>query len=214
MGKNGVVVINKLIKDQKFIVSDGENKTFVILLLDGLEQLGDVKIAIKGKSANVAILGIIVGYGKQKINLYTLQDHFQPNSVSDLFIKSVLFDESKFNYRGLIKIEKNAQKSNAYQKNQNLLMSPSAWADSRPYLEILANDVRCTHGATIGRVDEQQLYYLATRGLSEIEATKLIVSGFYQEILDRIPNREIQIKLKKRLDSKINNLLTKYQNLI
>lgn len=214
MGKNGVVVINKLIKDQKFIVSDGENKTFVILLLDGLEQLGDVKIAIKGKSANVAILGIIVGYGKQKINLYTLQDHFQPNSVSDLFIKSVLFDESKFNYRGLIKIEKNAQKSNAYQKNQNLLMSPSAWADSRPYLEILANDVRCTHGATIGRVDEQQLYYLATRGLSEIEATKLIVSGFYQEILDRIPNREIQIKLKKRLDSKINNLLTKYRNLI
>lgn len=207
MGKNDVVVINKLIKNQEFQVSDSENKTFVILLLDGLEQLGDVKINIAGKNANVQILGIIVGYGKQKINLYTLQDHFQPNSVSDLFIKSVLFDEAKLNYSGLIKIEKKAQKSNAYQKNQNLLMSPSAWADSRPYLEILANDVRCTHGATIGKVDSNQLYYLATRGLNEVEATKLIVSGFYQEIINRIPNRKIQLDLEKKIDNKINSLL-------
>ena len=212
MDNNSVIVIDNLQKDQKFTVGNNENKTFVIFLTGEGVQNGDVKIIIEGEKAHAQILGIIVGFGKQKIELYTLQDHIKPESVSDLFIKSVLFDEAKFYYKGLIKIEKDAQKSNAYQKNQNLLLSKNASADSRPYLEILANDVRCTHGATIGQIDKNQLYYLQTRGLSNQAATHLIVEGFYQEVLERIPDDKIRKELAEKINKKIKFLLSKGTN--
>ncbi len=207
MKNNSIVIIDRLKKDQEFTVTNGGNKTFVILLTDGKDYDGEVKVNIQGKGANVQILGIIIGSGEQKINLYTLQDHAKPESISDLFIKSVLFDSARFNYQGLIKIEKGAQKSNAYQKNQNLLLSPKAWADSRPYLEILANDVRCTHGATVGKVDKEQLYYLQTRGLDEVAATLLLVKGYCQEVLDRIEDVKMREELGEKVNKKIKNLL-------
>lgn len=206
---NRIELIGSLRKNQEFKVFDGENRTFVVFLIDGKDQAGDVKIVIKGREANVQILGIIVGFANQKINLYSLQDHIKMESVSDLLIKSVLFDEAKLFYKGLIKIEKDAQKSNAYQKNQNLLMSTTAWADSRPYLEIFANDVRCTHGATIGKIDEEQLYYLKTRGLNKKEATKLIISGFFADVIQRIPDESLKEKLEESIYLKINGLLSK-----
>ena len=119
-----------------------------------------------------------------------------------------MFDKSRFHYEGLIKIEKGAQKSNAYQKNQNLLLSDKAWAESKPYLEILANDVRCTHGATIGQIDREQLYYLSTRGLTEKEASKLLITGFCQDILDRLPDEKLKASLMKKIETKINLLLS------
>lgn len=207
MRDSAVIVIDKLEKDREFIVRDGENKTFVIFLTDGLSHKGDIKVSIKGKGSMVQILGIITGLGNEQINLYTFQDHQAAGSISDLFIKSVLFHKSKLYYRGLIKIEKKAQKSNAYQKNQNLLMSDNAWADSRPYLEILANDVRCTHGATIGRINPEQMYYLQSRGLADKEARTLIIEGYYQEVLDRIPDGAIKKLLEKNLKKVITNVI-------
>ena len=203
---NNVIVITKLNNDQEFYVSDNEKKTFVIFLTKEKDQSGEVKIIIKGKNARVQILGIIIGFGKQKINLYTLQDHLERESVSDLLIKSVLFDEARLNYSGLIKIEKNAQKSNAYQKNQNLLMSQKSWADTRPELEILANDVRCTHGATVGKIDENQLYYLQTRGLNKIEASRMLVNGFLREVIERIPDQKVIDELSRMIEEKIERL--------
>lgn len=205
--QNNTIIIDHLRKDQKFIVGDNENKTFVIFLTGGNVHNGDVKIIIRGEKAQVRISGLIIGEGKQKIELFTLQDHVKPESVSDLFIKSVLFDEAKFNYRGLIKIEKNAQKSNAYQKNQNLLMSKNAWADSKPYLEILANDVRATHGATVGKIDPEQFFYLSSRGLDRKHATKLILEGFFNEVLEKIQNDKIREELGNRIIGKIERLL-------
>lgn len=204
---NAIVIIDSLKKGQEFRVSDGEQKIFLIFLTDGKNQAGEVRIVINGRNADVQILGIIIGYGDQNVNLFTYQDHKEKESVSNLFIKSILFDKSRFHYEGLIKIEKGAQKSNAYQKNQNLLMSPQAWAESKPYLEILANDVRCTHGATIGQIDDEQLYYLATRGLDEKEATQLLIDGFCQDILDRLPNEELKKKLERKIQQKISMLL-------
>lgn len=205
---DGVVLINNLVQNKEYFVGDREKKTFLIFLTGEKDQSGEVKIIIKGKNARVQILGIIIGFGKGKINLYTLQDHKREESVSDLYIKSTLFDEAKFYYSGLIKIEKNAQKSNAYQKNQNILLSPYSWAESKPYLEILANDVRCTHGATIGKIDKEQLYYLATRGLTENQATQLILEGFYQDILHRIPDEQIKRELGEKVKKKIQLLLS------
>ena len=205
--KTNSIIINNIKKDQQFIVVDNEKKTFVIILTGEKDQVGDVKIIINGKKTEVQILGIIIGHGKQKINLYTLQDHLKPESKSDLLIKSVLFDEAKFYYQGLIKIEKDAQKSNAYQKNQNILMSPKSWADSRPTLEILANDVRCTHGVTIGKIDPQQTFYLKSRGLSEKLAQKMLLEGFLNEIILRIPDEKLQDEIRVKINNKITQLL-------
>lgn len=201
------IIIDRLKKNQQFTVVDNEKKTFVIFLTGAKDQDGDVKIIIKGKKAGVEILGIIIGHGKQKINLYTLQDHLKPESKSDLLIKSVLFDEAKFYYQGLIKIEKDAQKSNAYQKNQNILMSPKSWADSRPTLEILANDVRCTHGATVGKIDPVQTFYLKSRGLSEELAQKMLLEGYLNEIILRIPDKAMQDDIRVKINDKISQLL-------
>lgn len=209
---NNIIIIDKLIKDQEFIVKTGEKKTFVIFLTDGESGSGDIKIIIKGAHAKVQILGIILGFGEQKIDLYSFQDHVKPESVSDLFIKSVLFDRAKFNYKGLIKIEKDAQKSNAYQKNQNLLLSKSAWADSRPYLEILANDVRCTHGATVGKIDPEQLYYLSSRGLGTVAATQLIIEGYCYDVLERIDNDKIKRELEEKIGNEVKSLLSRQLN--
>ena len=202
-----LIVIDRLKINQEFSVNSNEDKTFVILLTGENDQEGDIKINIKGKKAYVKILGAIIGSGKQKIHLRTLQDHFQPESVSDLLIKAVLFDSSRFNYEGLIRIEKDAQKSNAYQKNQNILMSPQSWADSKPYLEIKANDVRCTHGATLGKLNNDELFYLESRGLSVKEATKLLLEGFFNDVWMRLEDKKIKNKLAQTINNKLTNLL-------
>jgi Fe-S cluster assembly protein SufD len=105
--------------------------------------------------------------------------------------------------RGMIRVEKDAQKTNAYQENRNLLLSEQAHADSIPGLEILANDVRCTHGATVGQVDREQLFYLMARGLSRGEAERLIVRGFFSEILDRIELEPVREALGEALEARI-----------
>ncbi|OGG04011.1 hypothetical protein A2W14_00760 [Candidatus Gottesmanbacteria bacterium RBG_16_37_8] len=204
---DNIILIDKLSKNQKFDVHDRENKIFIIFLTGKKDHQGQVSIIIKGKSAKVQILGLIIGSKNQKLNLFTLQDHQQKESISDLLIKSVLFDNAKFYYEGLIKIAPLAQKSNAYQKNQNLLMSANAWADSRPKLEILANDVRCTHGATVGKIDPEILYYLKTRGLSDKSASMLVIDGFFRVVLDRIPDKQLAEKLQQKLNQKIRMLL-------
>lgn len=204
--RDKVILIDSLRINQQLIVGDNENKIFVILLCDEKDEMGKVTINIKGKNANVQILGIIIGSDNQKIDLYTIQEHKNTGSISDLLVKSVLFGKSRLQYRGLIKIEKGAQKSNAYQKNQNLLISKDAYVDSRPYLEILANDVRCTHGATVGKIDQGQLYYLMSRGIDEKSATKLIIEGFFHEVILRIPGKKIQNLLEDRIKNRINKI--------
>jgi len=201
-----ISIIDNLSKVKEFHIKTGQNKIIFIILINNKNQSGDVKIIIEGQNTSVQILGAIIGSGDQQIKLYTFQDHQKPDSVSDLFIKSVLFDESHFQYEGLIKIEKDAQKSNAYQKNQNLLIGQKAWADSRPKLEILANDVRCTHGATIGKINEEEIYYLNTRGLNRQNAQRLIIKGFLQNVIDRVPDENIKIKLMKKIENKLNQM--------
>jgi len=203
---SNVILIDRLSDTVRYRVKSNTKYTFIIFLEGNHDAQGKVEIEIEGSNADVKILGLLLGTGTSRLRLYTLQNHHKPSSVSDLLIKSVLFGKSKLYYEGLIKIGSGAQKSNAYQKNQVLLMSKDVWADSRPKLEILANDVRCTHGATIGKIDRELLFYLSTRGLNEKKASQLIISGFYQEVLDRIPDRNLSEKLSLRLDS----LVVKY----
>lgn len=135
------------------------------------------------------IYGLYTGKQDEKFNIETIQRHTSPGSVSDLLIKGVFDDESKFVYQGLIRLEKGAQQSHAYQKNQNLIISPKVFVDSRPFLEILANDVFCTHGSTTGKINKDQVLYAQSRGLTKKDSEKLIVSGFTDEVILKVKEK-------------------------
>jgi Fe-S cluster assembly protein SufD len=147
---------------------------------------GEFDFIIKSSGVNLDILGLYVGKKSDNFELKTNQYHIAPGSTSNLLIKGVFDDRSKFIYQGLIKIEKTGQKSHAYQKNKNLILSEKVYVDSRPFLEILANDVFCTHGSTTGKINEESLFYLKSRGLNQKTAEQLYISGFIQEIVDKI----------------------------
>lgn len=147
---------------------------------------GKFEFIIKEKDVNLEIYGVYHGKNKDQFHVETIQHHLSPQSTSNLLIKGVFDNQCQFLYRGLIRIEKEAQKSHAYQKNQNLLLSPEVFVDSKPELEILANDVFCTHGSTTGYLNQEELYYLQTRGLTKKQAEKLIVNGFLSEIRSKI----------------------------
>jgi Fe-S cluster assembly protein SufD len=153
--------------------------------------------------ASTDMLGMSVGAGIQQFDHHTFQEHVAPQCKSDLLFKVVLMDRASSIYRGLIKVHKNAQGTDAYQANRNLLLSPKAKADSMPLLEIEANEVRCTHGATIGRVDELQLFYLMSRGISRRQAEKIIVDGFLRPVIDKVPVQWFGEKMQSLLDAKM-----------
>ena len=148
---------------------------------------------VKASGVNLDILGLYVGKKSDQFELKTNQYHIAPGSTSNLLIKGVFDDKSKFIYQGLIKIEKTGQKSHAYQKNKNLILSSGVYVDSRPFLEILANDVFCTHGSTTGKINEESLFYLKSRGLNQKMAEELYISGFIQEIIDKIKPHKLGI---------------------
>jgi len=166
---------------------------------------GKVRIQndLAGPGATSRVTGAYFSDGTQHLDYDTFQEHMAPSTTSDFAFKGALRDESTCVWRGMIRVERDAQKTNAYQENRNLLLSEKAHADAIPGLEILANDVRCTHAATIGQVDREELFYLMSRGLSKAEAERLIVRGFFSEILDRIELEPVREALGAALEARI-----------
>ncbi len=189
------------IKDEFTITVPAEHKAYIFLygFGDGAKKLR-VNIAHDGSYA--CILGMIIGL-RGMCGISTLQHHSAPHSTSDLLIKTILLDDAVFNYEGIIRIEKIAQGSNAYQRNENIIISPSARVTTRPYLEILANDVRCTHGATVGTFGKEEYFYLGSRGISEKQATLLLARGFLQSIIQKIPHELITDKINTIVDKQL-----------
>jgi Fe-S cluster assembly protein SufD len=156
-----------------------------------------------GQGATSRVTGAYFADGDQHLDYDTFQEHAAPNTESDFAFKGALRERATAVWRGMIRVEENAQKTNAYQENRNLLLSNEAHADSIPGLEIMANDVRCTHGATLGRIDREELFYLMARGLSRAEAERLIVRGFFQDVLDRIELEPVREALGAALEARI-----------
>jgi Fe-S cluster assembly protein SufD len=166
---------------------------------------GKVRIQndLAGAGATSRVTGAYFADGTQHLDYDTFQEHIAPSTTSDFAFKGALRDTARAVWRGMIRVEEGAQKTNAYQENRNLLLSKTAHADSIPGLEIMANDVRCTHGATLGQVDREQLFYLMTRGLSRAEAERLIVRGFFQDVLDRVELEPVREALAAALEARI-----------
>jgi Fe-S cluster assembly protein SufD len=158
---------------------------------------------LNGRGATSRVTGAYFADGEQHLDYDTFQEHIAPDCTSDFAFKGALRDNATAVWRGMIRVEKDAQKTNAYQECRNLMLSPTTHAVPIPGLEILANDVRCTHGATVGRVDRDQLFYLMARGLPRPEAERLIVRGFFQDVLDRIELEPVRDAVTAALEARI-----------
>ena len=160
-------------------------------------------VHLDGRGAQAQVNGVTFSTDRQLLSYYTQQTHHYPDTTSDLLYKEVCRDKSRVVWRGMIKVDPDAQKTDGYQRNDALMLSPDARADAIPGLEIEADDVRCTHGATAGRVDDEQIFYAMCRGLSRYEAMHVIVEGFFAEVYDRIPVELVQETLRQAVERKL-----------
>jgi Fe-S cluster assembly protein SufD len=158
---------------------------------------------LAGAGSRSDMLAVSIAGADQEFDQRTLQDHLQPNTTSDLLYKNALSNNARTIFSGLIKVERGAHRTDAYQKVRNLLLSDEAEANSMPGLEILADDVRCTHGATSGQVEPEELFYLQSRGVPELNAKSLIVNGFLNEVVDRLSNEEIKAYLRDQIAARL-----------
>ena len=159
---------------------------------------------IEGAGADVKMYSLTVAEETQEFDQRTFQTHNAPNAVSDLLYKNALLDKSRTIFSGLIKVAEGAQQTDAYQTNRNLLLDPTAEANALPGLEILANDVRCSHGATTGNVDEAELFYMMQRGIPRRVAMQLMVFGFFEEVIEKIESDELADNLRQLIHNKFD----------
>ena len=162
-----------------------------------------IEASLVGPGATAELKAIYFASGEQFFDFHTLQDHQVGNTRSDLLFKGALQDTARAVYAGLIRIEKGAARSDAYQANRNLVLSDKAKATSIPMLEIDNNDVRCTHGATVGPVDPNHLFYLRSRGIPEMTAKRMLIQGFFGDVLDRIPFEDARKLVEAELEARI-----------
>lgn len=186
--------LNKHKKDKVVFDKPGDYVAFMH------NQSRQITFDITSQNVNLQVYGIFIGRDKDVFDLSSIQHHKAPHSKSNLTIKGVFYDEAKFVYKGLIRIEKNAKGTTSFQKNQNLKLSPKAFVESDPHLEILTNDVKCGHGSSTGKLNEEDIYYLKSRGLTKKTAEKLLIEGFLNEILGKVEKFGI------------SNLISKYTN--
>jgi Fe-S cluster assembly protein SufD len=157
---------------------------------------------LRAQGGRSDMLALTVADEAQEVDARTFQIHEAPNTSSDLLYKNSLDDTSRTIFSGLIRVDPGAHQTDAYQKVRNLLLSDDAEANSAPGLEIEADNVRCTHGATSGQIEQEELFYLMSRGISKRAAQKLIVNGFLQEVIDRLDQPEIGSKLAQMVQAK------------
>lgn len=164
------------------------------------------RVALAGSDAEAQVNGVMFTEGKQHLCYNTQQHHEAPYCRSDLLYKNALQDQSRTVWRGMIGVDEAGQRTDAYQRNDNLMLTSEARADSIPGLEIEADDVRCTHGSTSGRVDDTMIYYAMSRGYTRQEAVRMIVTGFFQQVFDRITIDSVREALGEAIGQRVQDL--------
>lgn len=163
----------------------------------------DIQCRLRAPGSHVDMLGLYLAEGTQHFDHETLQDHISPHASSNLLFKGALNDQTRSVFRGLIRVHPGAQRTDAYQTNRNLILSNQARADSLPNLEIGADDVRCSHAATVGQLDEEEVFYLLSRGIPRKEAMRLVIFGFFGEVLEQLELEEVRSELVRAIERKL-----------
>lgn len=188
---------------QRARVADDGQLDWVTGQMGGKLVKAFMEIDLDGKGSWGRMSGVYFPAGKQFFDLDTQQNHNAPNTTSDLLFKGVLKDQARSVWQGMIKALPGAQKTDGFQANRNMLLSDEARADSIPGLEIEADDVRCTHAAAIGQIEEELIFYLMARGIPRKEAEKLIIDGFFVPVLDRIPFENVRDRMLAYIERKL-----------
>jgi len=162
---------------------------------------------LAGPGAHGTVTGAYASRGRQHLDFDTLQEHAAPDTTSDLAFRGILADRSSAVWRGMIKVDPGAQRTDAFQESRNLLLSKRAHADAIPGLEILANDVRCTHAAAIAQIDREQLFYLRSHGLPEPDANRLVIEGFLQALVERFEEGAVRDRVAGAIERRLETVL-------
>jgi len=162
---------------------------------------------LAGPGAHGTVTGAYASRGRQHLDFDTLQEHAAPDTTSDLAFRGILADRSSAVWRGMIKVDPGAQRTDAFQESRNLLLSKRAHADAIPGLEILANDVRCTHAAAIAQIDREQLFYLRSHGLPEADANRLVIEGFLQALVERFEAGPVRERVAGAIERRLQAVL-------
>lgn len=173
------------------------------LHLGGRQSRHESHSRLQGPGAHSEMLALTIATGAQEFDQRTSQTHQAPHTSSNLLYKNALLDTARTIFSGLIVVEQDAQKTDAYQSNRNLMLSDEAEANSLPGLEIQANDVRCTHGATSGRIDAEQAFYLQARGIDARSAQQLLIFGFFEEVITKLDDEDLQEALRALVRTKL-----------
>lgn len=191
------------IATQRTIAGRDANVDTLVVNLGASVARVDLNASLEGPGARSDMLGLYFAQGTQHFDHNTRQDHKVPHATSDLLYKGALYDKTRAVFRGIIKVFPKAQRTDAYQTNRNLLLSNQAEATSLPNLEIEADDVRCSHAATVGHLDKEELFYIMSRGVSRREAERLVVFGFFGEVLARLPLPHVVDELRAAIAERI-----------
>lgn len=193
------LILKKFSELENIVVHTSENLEVVGVFTEGLVDRKKILVRLNGKDARLKMTWIFIGTGKNQFDLKAVFEQVSLATVTDITIKAVMFGESKFNFAGNVVIPKTGQKSEASLRCQTLLMSHQAQAKAIPSLEIVANDVKAGHSATTGRVDDELLFYLQTRGFDKVSAEKLLIEGFLREALGHL-DQNLQEELWKYIE--------------
>jgi Fe-S cluster assembly protein SufD len=188
---------------QRAIIDRDATTRSLAATLGGRLSRSVVECVMDGQGASSEMLGVYFADGDQHFDHRSLQDHRAPSTTSDLYYKGALKGRSRAVYAGLVHIRKGADRSDAQQANRNLLLSDHAKADPAPFLEIEANDVRCSHGTSVGAPDPEAVFYLESRGVAPREAERLIVKAFFAEVLDRVRVPEVRATLEDAVEREL-----------
>lgn len=190
--------------NQRFHLGRDAQLRMVDVALGGHFARLRVEAILEGRGSSADLRGLFYGSDDQAFDFRTLQDHTGPDTTSDLLFKGALSDRAKSTYVGVVRVEPEARRSSSNQANRNLLLSEKAKATSEPILEILNNDIlRCSHGATVGPVDPEHLFYLESRGIPRPVAERMLVQGFLGEVLDRLPVAQVREEVEQDLATRI-----------
>ncbi len=186
-------------------VSADAHYAMTTVSLGGNLVRNDANIVMKGKNAETHLYGLILGNGKRLVDNHTIMDHAMPHCESSELYKYILDDKSTGVFNGKVFVREDAQKTNAYQSNRTILLSDTATINTKPQLEIFADDVKCSHGATSGQLDEEQMFYLQARGIGKEKARALLLHAFAGDIIQKIPFTSVADWLDRAISMRLND---------
>lgn len=199
MSKEEITVVHTL-KTEDIHVPANTRLTYVALLQEGWEEKQTLNFHCDGENSEVNFVALILAKGEQNFPFETISNHSVPHTNAYYTIRAAMFDKSRVDYRGQLNIRKKAQLTDSYLAHHSLMLSKNAKVTTIPCLEIEADDVKAGHAATIGKVDEDMLFYLATRGIGKEEAQHMLIQGFMEADLKKIPDEKIQQQLVKEIE--------------